>query len=128
MTLQATAYINGNIFTVDSERPRVKAFAVDCSGRFSCVGSNDEALNSLQGTTHDVVDLCGGFVMPGIHDAHTHLLAAALQQLFEVSVGSDCTHETLGQNLAERCHCSQAHSADDWLIANFYNGSLFPHG
>ena len=66
--------------------------------------------------------------MPGIHDAHTHLLAAAMQQLHEVQIGTDCTEQTLGPTLKDKCQCLQAHNTDDWLIANFYNGSLFPDG
>lgn len=123
-----TVYINGNVFTVDVKRPWAQAFAVGSTGRFVKVGSNQDVLGAYHGGEHRVIDLGGRFIMPGIHDAHTHLLAAAMQQLFEISIGEDCTHETFAHELQKKCQCARAHDTDDWLIANFYSGNLFPNG
>lgn len=123
-----TTYINGKVFTVNRAEPWVQAFTVSPTGKFIATGDTRELLATARRDGHNVVDLGGSFVMPGIHDAHTHLLAAALQQLYEVSIGTDSTHETIAQKLNAQCQCLKAHLTEEWLIANFYHGSLFPNG
>ena len=64
--------VNGNIYTVDNARPVVSALAVR-SGRIMFVGSDGEA-RALAGPSTGVIDLRGATVVPGITDAHAHLL------------------------------------------------------
>ncbi|KAG4273633.1 hypothetical protein FPRO04_09500 [Fusarium proliferatum] len=69
--------------------------------------------------------------MPGIHDAHTHLLVASMQKMSEISIGSDSTAATIAENIKKgqaSCACVQAHFRGDWLITNFYAGQNFPDG
>ena len=63
---------NGRIYTVDNARPIVSALAVG-SGRVLFVGSDAEA-RALAAPSTRVIDLHGATVVPGIVDAHAHLL------------------------------------------------------
>lgn len=67
--------------------------------------------------------------MPGIHDAHTHLLGAATQQLSEALIGTNSDHLTLGPNIkTASCHCEYAHTLGEWIVASFYSALQFPDG
>ena len=63
---------NARIYTVDDAHPLVSALAVR-DGRIQFVGSEREAL-SLRGPSTQMVDARGKTVIPGIVDAHAHLL------------------------------------------------------
>jgi predicted amidohydrolase YtcJ len=63
---------NGRIYTVDNARPIVSALAVG-GGRVLFAGSDAEAKALATPSTH-VIDLHGATVVPGIVDAHAHLL------------------------------------------------------
>ena len=64
--------VNARIHTVDEGRPRAEALAVR-NGRVQFVGSRRGA-EALRGPQTRVVDLAGATVIPGIADAHVHLL------------------------------------------------------
>jgi predicted amidohydrolase YtcJ len=64
--------VNGTIYTVDNARPIASALAVR-GGRVLFVGSNAEA-RVLANASTQVIDLNGKTVIPGIVDAHAHLL------------------------------------------------------
>jgi predicted amidohydrolase YtcJ len=63
---------NARIYTVDDSRPVVEAMAVR-GGRVAFVGARTAAM-ALRGPATRVVDLGGRTVVPGIVDAHAHLL------------------------------------------------------
>ena len=65
-----TVYTNGKIYTVDEAQPWVEAVAIK-DGKFLVVGSSDD-VETVTGETTEVVDLGGGFAMPGIGDTHIH--------------------------------------------------------
>lgn len=84
-------YRNAKVFTADPDRPWAAAFAVH-AGRFLVAGCIEEvasaaakAAESAGGTAGDVeeVDLDGNLVLPGIIDAHFHLMGTgeALQRV-----------------------------------------------
>ena len=64
------ALVNGRVYTIDDDAPRVEAFAVK-QGRFIAVGSNDDIRN-LVGPGTDVIDAEGMTVTPGFIDTHCH--------------------------------------------------------
>ncbi|GAB1212380.1 hypothetical protein ATERTT37_001518 [Aspergillus terreus] len=128
---EATAYLHGHVYTVDERKPWVEAFIVSASGRFEAIGANDEILNLAKSRNLTTYDLENAFVMPGIHDAHTHLLLASMQKLNEIDIGSDSTAATIAEKIKKgqsACVCAHAHVRGDWLIANFYAGQNFPDG
>ena len=63
---------NARVYTVDEARPRADAIAVR-GGRVLFVGSARGAL-ALRGPQTRVVDAAGATIIPGIADAHVHLL------------------------------------------------------
>lgn len=64
-------YINGNIYTVDSEFSTASAIAVK-DDQFIYVGDDDGA-QAFIGPMTFVFDLEGKTVIPGLHDAHVHI-------------------------------------------------------
>ena len=64
-------YVNGNVHTVDKAFSKASAFAVK-DGRFIYVGDR-AGVQAHIGRLTEVVDLQGRTVIPGLHDAHTHI-------------------------------------------------------
>jgi predicted amidohydrolase YtcJ len=62
----------GRIYTVDENRPMVEAMAVG-GGKVLFVGSERGAL-TLRGPATQIIELDGQTVIPGMTDAHVHLL------------------------------------------------------
>jgi predicted amidohydrolase YtcJ len=86
---------NARIYTVDETHPVVAAMAVR-DGRVLFTGSTREAL-ALRGTSTRVVDLAGRTVIPGIVDAHGHLLGLG-ESLRNVDlVGAHSYDETIAR-------------------------------
>ncbi len=65
-----TVYTNGQIYTVNEAQPWAEAVAIK-DGTFLVVGSSADA-EAVTGESTAVVDLDGGFAMPGIGDTHIH--------------------------------------------------------
>lgn len=72
------AFINGRIFTADSEDRIVSAIAWK-GERIVAVGSDDEIKMSCDGST-TIIDLKGKSVLPGLMDSHVHPHSAALHE------------------------------------------------
>jgi predicted amidohydrolase YtcJ len=66
-----TAYVNGNVLTVDDQFRTASAFAVR-EGRFVYVG-DDYGVKAHVGPRTFVSDLQKKTVIPGLHDAHIHI-------------------------------------------------------
>ena len=69
---KTSAYINGNIYTMEADGRTCEAFAVR-SGKFVYCGSADEAVSMAD----EVIDLEGKTVLPGLIDTHIHLFPYA---------------------------------------------------
>jgi predicted amidohydrolase YtcJ len=124
--MSTTAYINGKVYTVDDKSPQVEAFLVnDADGTFAAIGSSDEILK--RSPTH-TVDLKGQFVMPGLHDAHSHLMLGAFQKLHEASLGWTSGEKETIQKLKAHCSQDSCGVSGAWLIGNFYVQANFPEG
>ena len=74
---QDTLFVHGHIYTADPARPWAEAIAVS-GARIVAVGS-DRDLTRRWRTHARVIDLKGQTVVPGIIDAHMHLLFGALE-------------------------------------------------
>jgi predicted amidohydrolase YtcJ len=73
------ALINGVIYTGDSAKPRVAAIA--CRGEQIVATGTTAEIRKLIDSKTRVIDLHGGFAMPGFNDAHLHLGSAAQAKL-----------------------------------------------
>lgn len=67
---------SGRIFTADAQNRVAAAMAVR-GNRIAAVGENDAVLR-LRGPHTAVIDLQGGFVLPGLIDSHVHATGAAM--------------------------------------------------
>lgn len=68
----STAYVNGTVYTMESEGDKCSAFVVQ-DGKFVYCGSDEEAKKLAD----EVVDLHGAAVAARLIDTHQHLLAYA---------------------------------------------------
>jgi len=114
-----TIYINGRIYTVDDERRWVEAMAVT-GAVISAVGSTAD-MKSMAGKSTRVIDLQGKMVMPGIHDAHTHLLHAGLKWTHECRLPPNAGRDAILETLQG---CSEQSEDDDWIVAGDYNPNI----
>ena len=69
---------NGNIITMDPQRPTATALAVK-SFKILAIGEEEEVLDLVPNAKR-VIDLGGKTVVPGFIDAHTHLTSAGIKQ------------------------------------------------
>lgn len=65
--------VNGNIVTMDPEKPVVQAVVLD-GNKIVYTGSASEAYTYKTGDT-EVIDLSGKTMVPGFNDSHMHLLS-----------------------------------------------------
>ena len=65
-------YFNGNIYTVDDDRPAAEAVAV-AGGKIAAVGTEAECRAAL-GDGVEEIDLEGRTMLPGFFDTHLHLV------------------------------------------------------
>ncbi|HEX8173900.1 MAG TPA: amidohydrolase [Pyrinomonadaceae bacterium] len=70
---------NGNIYTVNERLPRAEAVAIR-GDRIVFAGSNAE-VKRYEGKNTRVIDLAGRMVVPGMTDAHYHLLGVGQREV-----------------------------------------------
>ena len=74
-----TVYTNGKIYTVNDAQPWAEAVAIK-DGKFQVIGSAADVA-AVTGESTTVIDLGGKFAMPGLIDAHTHLMAISVDRV-----------------------------------------------
>ena len=77
------------------------------------------------GDKTDIVDLQGKMVLPGIHDAHSHIELVGKQWKYWCYIPADATPE-LFISMLEDCAAEQL--PDEWLLASVYAPGMFPDG
>jgi len=126
-TASERAYRNGVIFTADGKHGIAEAIAIR-DGKIVYVGS-DEGLGEWAGPSTEMVDLRGGFLMPGIVDGHMHPLQAGTQLL---KCGLDYASLTVAEFQARVQKCLDASAEDEpdeWLeVVNWFQESMRPAG
>lgn len=90
--------VNARIWTGDRRRPEAEALAA-WHGRIIAVGSRDD-VSFLAGPATRVLDVKGRRVVPGLHDAHLHLLGAG-QRLSQVKLKDAADESEFGRRLHE---------------------------
>jgi predicted amidohydrolase YtcJ len=112
--------VNGRIYTVDNARPIASAFAVR-GGRVVFVGSDAEA-RTLAGRGTKVVDLHGRTVIPGMTDAHAHLLGLATS-LRNVQLAGSRSYEEVIRRVVARAPTIKP---GEWLEGRGWDQNLWP--
>ncbi|KAF2631809.1 amidohydrolase 3 [Macroventuria anomochaeta] len=126
---ESVAYINALVYTVDTSKPWVSAFIVSHDGFFTHVGSTEAVLSEAKQFHMVVVDLKGHFTMPGIHDAHMHLLYSGLALTSNAAIDMDATHLDIAEKVKHgSCTCEYMNAYQDWVLASAYNNQGFPDG
>ncbi len=111
-----TIFANGRIYTVNEDLPWAEAVAIK-DGKFIAVGSNADVAQYWDETT-EVVDLNGGFAMPGIGDVHIHPAMTMPRRAFCSLPGSflNPTNDDIVEALKD---CLENYPADrEWVIAS----------
>jgi predicted amidohydrolase YtcJ len=116
---------NARIYTVDDSRPVVSAMAVR-DGKVLFTGSLREAM-ALRGASTRVVDFGGRTVIPGMVDAHAHLLGLG-QSLRTVNLFGAKSYDEVIARVVER---AKGLPAGQWLLGrgwdqNQWGDTRFP--
>ena len=101
---------NARIYTVDDNRPMAEAMAV-AGGRILFVGSERGAM-SLRGPSTNVINVDGQTVIPGMIDAHVHLLNLG-NTLRNVDLVGTKSYDEVVARVAERARTAPAGT---WII------------
>ncbi|KAL1609795.1 hypothetical protein SLS59_001306 [Nothophoma quercina] len=126
---ESVAYINALVYTVDSSNPWASAFIVSQNGSFTHVGSVDDILSEARRYHLVTVDLKGRFTMPGIHDAHMHLLFSGLGLTSNATIDRDATYLNIAEKVKHgSCACEYMNAYQNWILASAYNNEGFPDG
>jgi predicted amidohydrolase YtcJ len=112
--------VNGRVYTVDDSRPMVSAFAVQ-NGRIVFAGS-DREVRALAGSRTRVVDAGGGTVVPGMVDAHAHLLGLGVS-LRNVALAGSKTYEEVIARVVERAKTAKP---GEWILGRGWDQNLWP--
>jgi predicted amidohydrolase YtcJ len=109
----------GTIHTVDQHFVNAKAFAI-ANGRFVYVGSLAGA-RAFAGPRTKTLDLGNATVLPGLIDAHLHLVSvgAALHEV-------DLFHVTSFEEIVRRTVAFAHNSSDMWVIGEGWDQNLWP--
>ncbi len=70
---------HGRVLTVDAKFTVTEAVAIK-AGRVIAVGTSADLLRTQKGAKTQLIDLAGKTVLPGLNDAHVHILSAALSE------------------------------------------------
>src|SRR5690349_13448384 len=96
---------NARIYTVDDAHPLASALTVR-DGRIQFVGSEREAL-ALRGPATQMLDAKGQTIVPGIVDAHAHLLGLGFT-LSDVQLFDTRSYDQVVQKVAARLNGAPA--------------------
>src|SRR5918911_457223 len=118
-------FTNGNIYTANERQPRAQAIAVK-NGRIIFVGP-DEGLKKYEGKETRVVDLKGRTVLPGMTDAHYHLIGVGFREMTLNLEGTTSLEDFLSKVKAR----VEQTKAGDWVtgrgwIETFWKPPVFP--
>lgn len=94
-----TAFINAKIFTGNAAAPSAQAVAIR-DGNILAVGSNEDVEKAVEADA-EIIDLKGGFLMPGMIDAHAHAILAGFGEVSAFLPEGAKTIEDLAKYTAE---------------------------
>jgi predicted amidohydrolase YtcJ len=111
---------NGRIYTVDNARPVASALAVR-GGKIVYVGSDTETRTFGNAST-TVIDLGGRTVIPGIIDAHAHLLGLG-DMLRRVNLAGSTSYEEV---IARVKAFSKDVKPGEWILGRGWDQNRWP--
>ncbi|MEE8566637.1 MAG: amidohydrolase family protein, partial [Candidatus Bipolaricaulota bacterium] len=108
---------NGNIITMDPQKPLATAIAVK-SYKILAVGNDEDAM-ALIPSAKRVIDLAGKTVVPGFVDAHTHLTISGIKS---THVQLDKVRSIKGVQKELKKALSR-YSKDQWVLGFYWDES-----
>ena len=120
--------VHARVYTADAGRPTATALAVR-GGRLAFVG-DDRGAQALRGPTTRVVDLGGRTVLPGLVDAHGHLLGLGFV-LHQVDVAGTRSYAEVIRRVVEHARTHPAAGGSAWVLGrgwdqNAWGDTHFP--
>jgi predicted amidohydrolase YtcJ len=112
--------VNGRVYTVDDSRPMVSAFAVK-NGRILFAGS-DREVRALAGPRTRVIDAGRGVVIPGMVDAHAHLVGLG-NSLRNVQLAGSASYQEVIARVAQR---AKTVKPGEWIVGRGWDQNLWP--
>ena len=112
--------VNARVYTVDETHPIVPAFAVK-GGKFLFAGSEVE-VRALAGPNTRMIDAKQATVIPGMIDAHAHLLGLGTS-LANVKLAGSKTFEEVIQRVVERARTAKP---GEWILGRGWDQNLWP--
>lgn len=117
-----TVFLNGRVYTVDTDRSWAEAVAIT-DGRITYVGSSADAQQHI-GTKTKAIDLSGRMLLPAFQDSHIHPIGGGVE-------AAACNLNGL-DNLADyRAQISEYAAANpdvDWITGGGWAMSVFGPG
>jgi predicted amidohydrolase YtcJ len=113
--------LRGNVITFDPRRPRAEALAIR-DGRIAAVGTLAEVESAVGGAT--VVDLSGLTILPGLGDAHGHLLSLG-RKLSELDLSAIPSYPALVEAVAK---AAKALPRGAWVLGRGWDQTRWPGG
>lgn len=112
----------GRIWTGDPGRPWATALAAR-EGAIVAVGGEQDVA-PFRGPATRIVERPGGFAMPGLIDAHAHLIELGAE-LEQVDLRGVASPEAVARKVRQRI---EAEPGDGWVIGRNFDQSLWPGG
>lgn len=109
---------NGTILTLDASKPQVSAVA-SLNGRVIATGSDSDIL-ALAGPHTKVINLQGAMVVPGLNDAHNHMLEVGIK-MTRIAL-DECT--SLAQMRDLIADAAKNTPPGQWIIGEGWNESF----
>lgn len=112
--------VNARIYTVDDGHPMVEAFAVK-NGRILFAGSERE-VRSLANSRTRVIDAHDNTIIPGMVDAHAHLLGLG-RSLRNVQLAGSATYEEVIRRVVARAKTAKP---GEWILGRGWDQNRWP--
>ncbi|GAH52601.1 unnamed protein product, partial [marine sediment metagenome] len=110
---------NGTIYTVDETFSTAEAMAVK-NGKILATGEADVIMEKY--TSGEVIDLEGGFVYPGLIDAHCHFVSYGLSLQ-----NADLTGTSSFEEIIEILKEHQAKYPSEWILGRGWDQNDWEH-
>jgi len=115
----AGVLVNARIHTLSDARPSAEALAWDGAGRLLAVGTREEVLARAGGTP--TYDAQGAMVIPGLIDAHAHLMGLGYALMRADLVGARSKAEVIARLKEFEARLP----ADAWLLGRGWDQNLW---
>lgn len=115
-------FINGSIYTMDTERPVASAVVTE-GNKITYVGESSAAIAMRRSDSH-VIDLNGKAVLPGFNDSHMHLVNSGYLRGFNVNLLKVKSIAEL-LNTTKEFVKSRKLPQNSWIIGQGYNHENF---